>query len=352
MPPMRPRLVRRAIRTDGILDPRELCALWFPAGNSIAGNCARVQLCGEYDMTTNEVPTESEPEAEVEKFTLDSIDRRYYGPESVADASEYVSNCVEVCEAAGVPVFWNFNPEPDEETGEVEPLPDGYGIAVAPIQQRSGQGSMNVIGLVVATAPSYDAVALDEKGNIFIQDLVQDVIVGKLIAAARPKPNETLGQTPFTLPVSIADFIESRRGESLKSYTEIAPAFVGALKKMGMKYINATMLRQCLQSTEFAAQQFPKIDQTSWLVAIDNMRGQAVAKKLDPAIYDHWKESRDSAGMAEIDDDTILGALAGLVEQPIEPVAVEAETVQQPTEEMEAVETAMETEETEEQPTV
>lgn len=249
---------------------------------------------------------ETPPAADPDKFTVDNIDRRFYGPEALADSNSYVANCVTAAEENDLPVYWNIDPAAPE-------IPDGYGLAITPVQQREGKGEgLKIIGVLIGACPTYEALELDEKGAKFIRQTIQELLIGKMVAAARPRGNEKIGQTPFTLPISIADFIERRSGESLKSYTEISGDFVAALKKQGMKFINATMLRECLANTEFSKEQFPGVEQTSWLAVIAAMRDTAVSKSLDPQIFDHWKETRDTATMAETTDESILGALAGL----------------------------------------
>lgn len=259
--------------------------------------------------------------AEVAAFTVADIDRRFYGPEVLADSNAYVGNCVNAAEAAGLPVFWNIDPKAPE-------IPDGYGLAITPVQQRAGgDEGLKTIAVLIGACPTYEALELDDKGAKFIRQTIQELLIGKMVAAARPRGNEKIGQTPFTLPISIADFIERRSGESLKSYTEISGDFVAALKKQGMKFINATMLRECLANTEFSKEQFPGVEQTSWLAVIAAMRDTAVSKSLDPQIFDHWKETRDTATMAETTDESILGALAGLTGKKAE-AEIEAEPAQ------------------------
>ena len=256
----------------------------------------------------NNAPAENTEAADV--FTVENIDRRFYGPAQLADSNGYVSNCNTAAEAAGLPVYWNIDPQNPE-------IPDGFGLAITPVQQREGKGEgLKTIAVLIGACPTYEALELDEKGTKFIRQTIQDLLIGKMVAAARPRGNEKIGQTPFTLPLSIADFIERRSGESLKSYTEISGDFVAALKKQGMKFINATMLRECLANTEFAKEQFPGVEQASWIAVVNAMRETAVSKSLDPQIFDHWKETRDTAVMAETTDESILGALAGLTGAP------------------------------------
>lgn len=255
---------------------------------------------------------------ETSAFTVDNIERRFYSPETLADSNEYVSNVIESADENELPVFWNINPEEPE-------IPDGYGLAVTPVQQKQGGGKgLKTIAVLIGAVPTYDHVFADDAGQKFIRQTVTELLISKMISAARPRGDETIGKTPFKLPLSIADFIERRgSGENLKSYTEISGDFVSALKKQGMKFINATMLRECLASVEFASQQFPQVSQENWEAVIGAMRNMAVSKSLDPAIFDHWKETRDETHMNEVSDENILGALAGLVETPTEKAEVE-----------------------------
>jgi len=102
-------------------------------------------------------------------------------------------------------------------------------------------------------------------------------------------------------PATITDFLESRRGrETLKAFSEIAPLFVKALRKKGITFMTAQILRQTLQSKQFAEVQFEKIPQDAWQKVLDGMIVKSKAEGHDPQILINWKDTRDSTEVADI----------------------------------------------------
>ena len=228
--------------------------------------------------------------SESDKFTMENVEKRYFAPDQLEDAQTYLGKVTNVCPDGTIKR--NFNPE--------ETFPDGYGLAVVPISKRvEGKGNVS-IGVVVAAIPDPASVANHEKGGEFIRSAITDVFMSKVANSCRPRPD---GTTATTIPFSIEDFIESRRGrESLKAFTEVASAFVKALRKKGIKYMTPGLLRQTLQSKAFAATQFEKINQNAWQKVLDAMIVKAKAAGHDPAILVNWKDTRDSVEVVEIED--------------------------------------------------
>lgn len=232
----------------------------------------------------------SETAMEPETFTMESVEKRYFAPDQLQEAQDYLGKVTGVCPDGTIKR--NFDPE--------ETFPDGYGLAVVPISKRvEGQGNVP-IGVAVAAIPDPASVAQHDKGGEFIRSAITDVFMSKVANACRPRPD---GTTATTIPFSIEDFIESRRGrESLKAFTEVASAFVKALRKKGIKFMTPGLLRQTLQSKAFAVTQFEKINQDAWQKVLDAMIVKAKAAGLDPAILVNWKETRDSVEVIEIED--------------------------------------------------
>ncbi len=227
-----------------------------------------------------------------DKFTMENVEKRYFAPDQLEDAQTYLGKVTNVCPDGAIKR--NFDPE--------EVFPDGYGLAVVPISKRSlekGGGNIS-IGIVVAAIPDPASVANHEKGGEFIRSAITDVFMAKVANSCRPRPD---GTTATTIPFTIEDFIESRRGrESLKAFTEVASAFVKALRKKGIIYMTPGLLRQTLQSKAFAATQFEKINQDAWQKVLDAMIVKAKAAGHDPAILVNWKDTRDSVEVVEIED--------------------------------------------------
>jgi len=239
--------------------------------------------------------TQSAPEAETETdsedgFTLEDVTKRYFAPDQLSEAQDYLGKVVEVAKAGQIKR--NFDPE--------KPFPDGYGLAVVPLSKRT-EGVGNVtIGIAIAAIPDPELVGNHEKGGEFIRSAITDVFMAKVANACRPRAD---GTTAPTIPFEISDFLESRRGrESLKAFSEIAPAFVKALRKKGIKFMTAQLLRQTLQSKQFAETQFEKIPQEAWEKVLDGMAIKAKAEGHDPAVLVNWRETRNSTEVAEIGD--------------------------------------------------
>lgn len=226
----------------------------------------------------------------VKPFKTDDITKRYFAPDQLQEAQGYLTKISAVC--ADGTIKRNFEPEKD--------FPDGYGLAVVPISKRvEGKGNV-FLGVAIAAIPDPASVAEHEKGGEFIRSAITDVFMSKVANACRPRPDGTVATT---IPFTIEDFIESRRGrENLKAFSEIAPIFVKALRKKGIKYMTPGLLRQTLQSTAFAETQFEKIAQAAWQKVLDAMIVKAKAGGFDPAILQNWKDTRDSVEVEEIDD--------------------------------------------------
>ncbi len=245
-------------------------------------------------MTDVQLPATGEsvePDApEEDAFTLDEVEKRYFAPDQLTTAQEYLSKVVEVAETGQLKR--NFDPG--------APFPDGYGLAVVPLSKRvEGKGNVTV-GVAIAAIPDPELVGAHEKGAEFIRDCITAVFMAKVANACRPRVD---GSTAPSIPYEITDFLESRRGrENLKAFSEIAPIFVKALRKKGIKYMSAQLLRQTLQSKQFAEAQFEKIPQEAWGKVLDGMIVKAKSEGHDPAILVNWKETRESTAVAEIED--------------------------------------------------
>ncbi len=229
---------------------------------------------------------------ETDAFTMDSIVKKYFSPDNLQEAQDYLATVTSVCDEGTIKR--NFEAS--------DPFPEGYGLAIVPISRRGSEpGSGNIaIGVVVAAIPDPEIVAAHEKGGEFIRSAIVDVFMAKVANACRPRPDGTVAST---FPFSIEDFIESRRGrENMKAFSEIASIFVKALREKGIRYMTPQLLRQTLQSTAFAEAQFEKISQSAWQRVLDAMIVKAKAEGLDPAILVNWKKTRDQIEMMEIGD--------------------------------------------------
>ncbi len=228
---------------------------------------------------------------ESDAFKLGDVVKRYFSPDQLQDeAQAAVSKIVAIAKTGEIKR--NFNPE--------EPFPDGYGLAVIPLSKRGdtpGGGNIT-IGVAIAAIPDPELVGSHDKGGDFIRAIITDTFISKVANACRPRAD---GTTAPTIPFEIMDFLESRRGrESLKAFSEIAPRFVKALRKKGISYMTAQLLRQTLQSRQFAESQFEKIPQEAWQKVLDGMIVKAREAGLDPAVLINWQETRDATEVADI----------------------------------------------------
>lgn len=252
-----------------------------------------------------EVDTDTDTDDE---FNLEAVTRKFFDPAKLeGDAMEYVARI------QGLPksekwIKYNFDP-----AGE---FPANCGLAVLPLSERQDvlvdgkpKGKNVTIGVAIAAVPTLEAVSENTAGEHFMRRLLADHCFAKLANAFRPKKDGQSGTAPRTLE----DFMSSMRGgEGLKTYTTLAPDFVKALRDLGMKWCNQSILRSVLQSAPFAASKFGRIEQTVWVAILDRMIKAANEKGLDPKVLEDWKENRDQAELQEVDAEDILSAIEGL----------------------------------------
>ena len=243
----------------------------------------------------------AQPET-AQQFTLDSVERKFYGPAQMELAQAKVNEV-----KTHIPkeyVRWNFDPATTQ-------VPAGYGIAIVPTSKRHESGKGNVrTGVVIAAMPSAETVAQHEKGAEFISETVTDYFMAKCANAVRPRDDGTTG----TLPFEITAFIERKRGAaSLKTFTEMAKAFVDALKKSGFTGMSQLLLKQLLQSKAFAEQYSAKHENNGfWDKVLERMIAGAKEKGLDPAILVNWAETREQIEFS-VAEDTDIAALDAML---------------------------------------
>lgn len=230
---------------------------------------------------------------EVKPTKVDDIKKVYFNSGKLAEAQLAIEKANGVAEEHDLDMVFNFDTDAE--------FPAGYGIAIAPITKNIN--SKNVIKAVaVAAIPDLETVQKEEGGNQFVSKCVISAMIAKLQNAVRPR-GET-GETAASIPFSVADFITSNRPEGvLLAYRKLASAYVKVLKKKGLLYITESILRQILQSSAFAEQQFPTIDQSKWEQILDSMIARAEADELMPGLLVDWRKSRNSAELVDSDVD-------------------------------------------------
>ena len=225
-------------------------------------------------------------------FSIDDLDRAYFGPERFAEASELLTSIRAVLPEEAI----HYNFDLASETP-----PEGYGIYVVPVKARGEPGADGVakselIGVCFYAAPSFDLVMADEKGREFISDALFGVFAAKMANSIRPNKDGVMGKKPF----SLSDFIERKaRGDSFKTFNEMKKGLVETLRKMGLRSINATVLRQCLSNAAIAESQYPAVPQDTWGKILTLCVNLAEQRRLDPAIYQSWLATREHAAAHE-----------------------------------------------------
>ena len=233
----------------------------------------------------------NQPEQKDEGFKLQEVDRKYYGPSEVQQAKEEVSRITEGLAAMGINPMFNFEPE--------EPFPEGYGIAIIPLSKRvPEEGNVN-INVAIGAIPDPELIAEKDGGSDWIYSTLTAALIAKVANNARPKAD---GSSSGSLPFSVQDFITNQRaGENLEAWRKIAPRYVTGLrqKAKGLRGLTLSVLKQILQSTEFAESMYSKIPQSVWVRVLDKIIEHAKEEGLDTAVLEHWKATRDSAEMQE-----------------------------------------------------
>lgn len=246
---------------------------------------------------TPETASENAETSETE-FTLENIKKAYFPPSELEAAEAYLNQCSDVTD-----LEMNFKPE--------NGITEGYGLAIFPISKR-GEGDEGnvVIGACAAEVPDFDMLVNHEKGAEFIRETVMDKLIAKVANAVRPRAD---GSKAGSIPHSITDFLESQRGrENIKAFTATAPTMVKVLRKRGIGFMHTGLLRQVLQSRQFAENQFPNIKQDTWLHVGQHMISLAKKDGIDPAVIQNWLDNRENEAAVEVEDDAIEKALADL----------------------------------------
>ena len=240
--------------------------------------------------------TENSNGKEAEAFTTDDIKKRYFDPAQLGAAAVYVDQIESVFDNSRI----ERNYDPNEEGS----VPAGFGILIQPISTRVN-GSQVLDKVAISAVPSLEIVAGDEKGAAFLWDAA--------LAAFGTKISNAVRNESDTLPLSLSDFVERKRDDSLATFREQAPALVKALKKMGAKTLTAMQLRQIFSNAAIAKSQYPSVEQSVWVNVMQAAIKKAESEGLDASIYRRWIAQRDEAEMTDVHleiDDDFLDALA------------------------------------------
>lgn len=234
------------------------------------------------------VPASAKPEA---------IKKQYFDSKKIDAAQDAIGIVSAIAEEHGLKMVFNFDLEAT--------FPEGYGIAIAPISKRE-KSTNHVLGVAIAAIPDVATVQEVEGGMQFVHDCAITSMIAKLSNSVRPRGDS--GETAASIPFSVQDFITTNRPDGvLLSFRALAPLYVKMLKKKGLKLITESILRQCLQSSAFAEQQFSKIGQDKWIKILTSMIATAEKEGLAAGMLLEWQKTRDSATLQ--DDDVDLSDL-------------------------------------------
>jgi hypothetical protein len=237
--------------------------------------------------------------ADSKQPTLQDVEKKYFSSDAIEAGGAYVNQVVELAQASNIQPLLNFNPD--------EAIPDGFGLAVIPLNKRVPERGNVINGICIAAIPELTTVAEADNGQDWINKLVTDALIRQVANAAKPKEEGAL----TSLPLSVAEFITSARSSGLAAFNEFASAYVTALKKKGLKFMSKVLLRQTLQSAAVAGQIFPKISQDDWKLVLQSMIQHAQKASIDSGVLKLWLETRDQAEIstAELDLSDIDGML-------------------------------------------
>lgn len=221
-----------------------------------------------------------------------TLTNKYFAPCELAQAGDAIAVAQQIATNLNMPIMTNFDTE--------QPLPEGFGIAIRAVSKR---GQETPLACLLLAIPSIELVVGNADGSKWIAELAINSMAEKAAAAVRPRGDEALLTDASVLPRTLADFVQpAKRGEGLGTFRAIAGDFVKVLKKKGLSFLNLSLLRQLLESAQFAKSQFPQISQDKWITVIDAMIAKAQKDSLDTAILEHWKQTRDTVEISLMDD--------------------------------------------------
>lgn len=282
--------------------------------------------------------TETTETTAEDAMTLDDVSKRYFNPENLHAAAEYMQ------EIMAIDVIVSGKVKPLRNFKEDEDFPDSYGIWILPISKRietADGGKNKTMGLVFAGVPDLSALSEEESHVNAVRDLVAEAFAAKVANSVRPRGDETI--ISGAMPRDIADFIENRKMRgTLKTFNELAMTYVKALRKKGLKELSVPQFRQCLLSSDYAETHFTNLKQELWEQVLGLMIADAKKKQLDASILENWAETRneneieevteidlsDLSGLMTVEDETVEPAEPEMTDAELEAAtAPEAETV-------------------------
>ena len=237
----------------------------------------------------NDTAQQTEPSSTTELPTMQDIAKKVFAPEAMEKAQAHLSEVIAICNRQNVSPIFNFNVEED--------FPAGYSLAIIPLSERVAERGNVTKGVCVAAIPTIAAIMQHDSGEAFVTKQILDILVRQVSSSAKAKDGIT------SLPFKVGDFTTSSRSSGLASFNALSSVYVQALKKKGLKFMSKLLLRQTLQSSAFAEQQFPRIDQDNWDMVLQSMIAHAAKDGLDAGNLAQWKKTRSTVevDMADVD---------------------------------------------------
>lgn len=243
---------------------------------------------------------QTQTETTQETMGLQDVARKSFGADDLTNAQNYIGQVVEACNGAGVKPVFNFDTDAE--------LPEGYGLSVIPLTERvTGQGNVTK-GVCIAAVPSVNTILSADSGENWVVNQINSILLRSIKSAATPSDDGSISSIPF----KVEDFTTSTRSSALAAFNAVASLYVAALKQKGLKFMSKALLRQVLSSADFAAQQFPKIDQENWQVVLKSMMAHASKEGIDSGILTHWANTRNEVEVSTADID--LSDIDGMVD--------------------------------------
>ncbi len=236
---------------------------------------------GEPQTAPIEVGGQDAENTEAPPLTLDDVTKEYFSPDQIPQGEARVGEYIE----AGFDVRFNFKPEDEFPSAT-------HGLLIAPIAQRV-KGKNIKIGLVAVAVPVLTAVNATAAGQAFVEGAVRDKLSAKVINAMRDiEPGGESYSLDETIPLTVEEYITTKRSNTLVAYNKVAPMFVRALVKKGLRKLNVPLLGDILASAAVAERVFPSVSQEVWEGIINKMEGVASSANYETGIYFHWLETR------------------------------------------------------------
>lgn len=250
-------------------------------------------VVGHEVVETQVIETETEQEIAKPVTDVSDIKKQYFPSAKLVDAQPAIDKVMEIADEHGLNTVFNFDAEAE--------FPEGYGVAIAPIQKTIKKERV-IVGVVIAAIPDIATIEKHERGAKYVNDAVIGSMLAKLMNAVRPKKDSDEGAP--SIPFSVEDYITSNRAEGvLLAYRAFAAVYVKVLKDKGLTLMNESILRQILQSAAFAEQHYPNVPQAKWMEVLDSMINRANQQGIAVGLLAEWKTDRDSAKLKDVEID-------------------------------------------------